>query len=38
MTVDEMTCCACGFAISGFGSEYLFVLLEQGIITHINEF
>jgi len=28
MTLDEMTCCACGFAISGFGSQYLFTLME----------
>lgn len=28
MSVDEMTCCACGFAISGYGSQYLFSLME----------
>jgi hypothetical protein len=28
MAIDEMTCCAAGFAISGFGSQYLFTLME----------
>ena len=38
MTVDEMTCCACGFSISGFGTKYLFSLLEQGILANIGSF
>lgn len=28
MTADEMTCTACGFAISGFGSPFLFKYIE----------
>jgi hypothetical protein len=37
MTIDEMTCCACGFAISGFGSQYIFTLMESGVISNMNE-
>ncbi len=32
-----MTCCACGFSISGFGSEYFFEILERGVMDHMNE-
>lgn len=35
MTVDEMTCCAAGFAASGFGSQYLFVLFEKGVKVNL---
>jgi hypothetical protein len=38
MTLDEMTCCACGFAISGFGSQYLFNLMEQGVLANIQRY
>lgn len=38
MTLDEMTCSACGFAISGFGSQYLFNLMEQGVIANIQRY
>jgi hypothetical protein len=38
MTVDEMTCCAAGFAISGYGSQYLFTLMEQGVIGNLEKF
>ena len=38
MTVDEMTCCAAGFAISGFGSQYLFTLMEQGVTSNLDKF
>jgi len=38
MSPDEMTCCASGFAISGFGSPFLFNFIEQNMIIHINEF
>lgn len=38
MTVDEMTCCAAGFAISGYGSQYLFTLMEQGCINNLDKY
>jgi hypothetical protein len=38
MTVDEMTCCAAGFSISGFGSQYLFTLMEQGVTSNLDKF
>ena len=38
MSVDEMTCCACGFSISGFGSPYIFKLMEQGVFASIDKF
>lgn len=38
MSVDEMTCCAAGFAISGFGSQYLFTLMEQGMFANLEKF
>jgi hypothetical protein len=38
MTVDELTCCSSGFAISGFGTQYLFDLCERGILSHLSEF
>ena len=38
MSPDEMTCCACGFAISGYGSQYLFTLMEQGVIGNLDKF
>ena len=36
MTVDELTTCASGFSISGFGSPYFTKVLEQGILTNIG--
>jgi hypothetical protein len=38
MSPDEMTCCACGFSISGFGSPFLFKYIEQNMIAHMSEF
>ena len=38
MTADEMTCCASGFAISGFGSSMLFNYVEQIILEYIETF
>ena len=38
MTVEEMTCCAAGFSISGYGSQYLFTLMEQGVIGNLEKF
>lgn len=38
MAIDEMTCCAAGFAISGFGSQYIFSLMEQGIFANMDKF
>ena len=32
MQVDEMTCCACGFAISGFGSPFMFRYIEAQVM------
>lgn len=32
MTVDELTVCASGFSISGFGSPYFSNMMEQGIL------
>ena len=36
MTVEELTTCASGFSISGFGTPYFNGVLEQGILTHIG--
>lgn len=36
MSIDEMTVCACGFSISGFGSQYLYSILEQAIMANVN--
>lgn len=36
MTVDEMTTCASGFSISGFGTPYFSNVLEQGILTNVG--
>lgn len=33
-----MTCCAAGFAISGYGSQYLFTLMEQGVFANMDKF
>jgi hypothetical protein len=38
MTPTEMTCAACGFAISGYGSPYLFKLFELEILKHMADF
>lgn len=38
MSVEEMTTCAAGFAVSGFGSPYFTSLLEQGIMSNIGKF
>lgn len=31
LTIEQMSCAACGFAVAGFGSEYFFKLLEVDI-------
>ena len=38
MSVDEMTTCASGFAISGFGTPLFFKMLEQGIMFNLPKF
>lgn len=38
MSADELTCCACGFSISGYGSPFLFSYIEQNIINNLNIF
>jgi hypothetical protein len=38
MGQDEMTCCASGFAISGFGSPFLFKFIEQNMLEVVAEF
>lgn len=38
MSVDEITTCASGFAVSGFGSPYFTNLLEQGVLSNIAQF
>jgi hypothetical protein len=38
MTVDELTVCASGFSVSGFGSPQFTRVLEQGIMKKIGEF
>ena len=37
MTVDELTVCASGFSISGFGSPYFSNVMEQGILQNVGE-
>jgi hypothetical protein len=32
MSADEMTCCASGFAISGFGTPFFFKYIEGNLI------
>jgi len=38
MEVDEMTCAASGFAISGFGTPVMFSVLEQNMLENVNSF
>ena len=38
MERDEMTCCASGFAISGFGSDMLFRFIEANVLELIETF
>jgi hypothetical protein len=38
MSPDEMTVCACGFAISGFGSPFMFNFIEQNMVQNIDQF
>jgi len=38
MSVDEITTCASGFAVSGYGSPYFTNLLEQGVLANIGKF
>jgi len=36
MTVDELTTCASGFSISGFGTPYFNNVLEQGVLSNVG--
>ncbi len=38
LTIDEITTCASGFSISGFGSPYFFKMMEQHVLTNIGKF
>lgn len=38
LSVEEMTTCAAGFAVSGFGSPYFSNLLEQGVLASMGKF
>mmetsp|Transcript_10015 Transcript_10015/g.16825 ORF Transcript_10015/g.16825 Transcript_10015/m.16825 type:complete len:196 (+) Transcript_10015:995-1582(+) len=38
MTTDELTCCACGFSISGFGHPNFFKLIEASMVEHSSSF
>jgi hypothetical protein len=38
MSADEMTCCASGFSISGFGSPFLYKFIEQNMVSSIEQF
>ena len=38
MTPDELTVCASGFSVSGFGTPHFIRVLEQGILTNIGKF
>ena len=38
MSADELTCCACGFAISGFGTPFLFSYIEQNVLANLENF
>ena len=38
MTVDEITVCASGFSVSGFGTPKFSMVLEQGIMSNIGKF
>lgn len=36
MSIDEMTTCASGFAMSGYGTPFFFQLMEQGILKQMH--
>lgn len=38
LTVDEITTCASGFSISGFGSPYFTKIMEGAVISNIGKF
>jgi hypothetical protein len=38
MSVDEMTTCASGFAVSGFGTPFFFQMMEMGILKKLHLF
>jgi len=38
MSIDEITTCASGFSISGFGSPYFTKMLEQGVMNNLGKF
>ena len=38
MTVDELTTCASGYSVSGYGTPYFSSLMEQGILNNIADF
>jgi len=37
MSADELTCCACGFAISGFGTPFMFSYIEQNVMANLDQ-
>ena len=36
MTVDELTTCASGFSISGYGTPYFSSVVEQGVLANVG--
>jgi len=37
MTLDEITICASGFSVSGFGTPHFNNVMEQGILKNVGE-
>lgn len=37
MSPDEITCCASGFAISGFGTPFLYSYIERQVLVHLKD-
>lgn len=38
LSPDEITTCASGFSVSGFGSPYFIKLMEQSVMTNMGKF
>jgi hypothetical protein len=38
MSVNEITTCACGYAISGFGTPYFNKVMEGAVMANLAEF
>ena len=38
MTPNEITTCACGYSISGFGTPYFNQVLEQEVMSNLASF